>query len=104
VQRLSAGGAPSLCFEADADSHPSGLASLASPLLLPTGSLPGGQHHRGQGWAAGDAGAGNSGVDGDAWRLERRLLKAVCKLALAVTMDVVAGKQCVWLVRATGDL
>jgi hypothetical protein len=39
-------------------------------------------------------------ADHEAWQAEKRVLKSICKLALAVTMDQVGGAAGSFLVRA----
>lgn len=80
AQRLShsAGGRP-----ADAV-PPLGLPAplqRAAPAASPAGQQPQ------------PSGVSSSASDVESWQAEKRLLKAICKLALAVTMDQVGGRQ-----------
>lgn len=87
VQRLSAaGGGPSCGL---------GLPGLDAGLLLPAGEGAACAGHQASPQTSGGAPAGSAGAsEAEAWGVEKRLLKAICKLALAVTMDQVGGGCC----------
>jgi hypothetical protein len=83
VQRLSAAGG-------------GGSAGVAAELLgapeSPLGFLPAAASQQEQQQQPQYSGL-SSGSDAEGWQAEKRLLKAICKLALAVTMDQVGGRQ-----------
>ncbi len=83
VQRLSAAGG----VEAGSE-----LRGLLSPLPAGASSQPAAPSPS-AGAVSGGA-SGSAGLEAELqWQAEKRLLKAICKLALAVTMDQVGGRQ-----------
>lgn len=88
VQRLAAAGGGTAGMLAD-------MALLGPASPEPSGGLwatAGACARQQQQPSDGGAASQHSGVDsGASWRQEKRLLKSICKLALAVTMDHVAG-------------
>lgn len=82
VQRLSAAGSGARAAGGGTEAEtvlslPAPSVHAASPAAMP---VP--QHSR-----------LSSASDAEVWQAEKRLLKAICKLALAVTMDQVGGRQ-----------
>lgn len=79
VHRLSAAGGSG----ADPGAGYAGLLGPpdASPAALPAAGPP----------AVAMSGLSGTASEAEAWAAEKRLLKAICKMALAVTMDQVAG-------------